>query len=64
MQETVRESRSLVEFPDFGCPFSLRLTVLLFIEFEERIDQMLFVSATPNVYEGEHEMLRAEQIIP
>ena len=36
---------------------------LNFDEFEERIDQMLFVSATPNVYEGEHEMLRAEQII-
>ena len=37
--------------------------VAIFDEFEERIDQMLFVSATPNVYEGEHEMLRAEQII-
>ena len=34
-----------------------------FEEFENKIDQMLFVSATPNVYESEHEMLRAEQII-
>ena len=32
-------------------------------EFESKIDQMLFVSATPNVYESEHELLRAEQII-
>ena len=32
-------------------------------EFESKIDQMLFVSATPNVYENEHELLRVEQII-
>ena len=36
---------------------------LNFEEFESKIDQMLFVSATPNVYEKEHELLRAEQII-
>ena len=36
---------------------------LKFDEFEGMIDQMLFVSATPNVYENEHELLRAEQII-
>ena len=36
---------------------------LNFEEFENKIDQMMFVSATPNVYENEHEMLRAEQII-
>ena len=36
---------------------------LNFEEFESKIDQMLFVSATPNVYEQEHELLRAEQII-
>ena len=34
-----------------------------FEEFETKIDQLLFVSATPNVYEEEHELLRAEQII-
>ena len=34
-----------------------------FTEFEEKIDQILFVSATPGEYEEEHEMLRAEQII-
>ena len=32
-------------------------------EFEERIDQVLFVSATPGQYEKDHELLRAEQII-
>jgi len=36
---------------------------LKFEEFEGMIDQVLFVSATPNVYEEEHELLRAEQII-
>jgi len=36
---------------------------LSFEEFESKIDQMLFVSATPNVYEKEHELLRAEQVI-
>ena len=41
-----------------------RITARLnFEEFESKIDQMLFVSATPNVYENEHELLRAEQII-
>ena len=36
---------------------------LNFQEFEERIDQILFVSATPGPYEAEHELLRAEQVI-
>lgn len=36
---------------------------LKFEEFESMIDQMMFVSATPNVYEQEHELLRTEQII-
>ena len=34
-----------------------------FEEFESKIDQILFVSATPGPYEAEHELLRAEQII-
>ena len=33
------------------------------LKFEGYINQMLFVSATPNVYEQEHELLRTEQII-
>ena len=36
---------------------------LNFEEFEGKIDQVLFVSATPGEYEEGHEMLRAEQII-
>ena len=36
---------------------------LNFGEFENKIDQMLFVSATPGEYEENHELLRAEQII-
>lgn len=36
---------------------------LNFEEFESKIDQMMFVSATPSVYEAEHELLRTEQII-
>ena len=41
-----------------------RTTVRLnFEEFESKLDQVLFVSATPGDYEAEHELLRAEQII-
>jgi len=47
----------------FRLPSALDNRPLNFEEFEGKIDQMLFVSATPNVYEAEHEMLRAEQII-
>lgn len=53
---------SLVDF-GFRLPSAKDNRPLNFEEFETMIDQMLFVSATPNVYEGEHEMLRAEQII-
>ena len=54
--------QTLVDY-GFRLPSALDNRPLNFTEFEERIDQMLFVSATPNVYESEHEMLRAEQII-
>ncbi len=47
----------------FRLPSALDNRPLNFAEFEQKIDQMLFVSATPNVYEAEHELLRAEQII-
>ena len=36
---------------------------LNFEEFEQHINQMMFVSATPNIYEKEHELARVEQII-
>ena len=47
----------------FRLPSALDNRPLNFEEFEQKIDQMMFVSATPNVYEAEHELLRAEQII-
>ena len=53
---------TLVDF-GFRLPSALDNRPLNFDEFESKIDQMLFVSATPNVYEQEHELLRAEQII-
>ena len=53
---------TLVDY-GFRLPSALDNRPLNFEEFEGKIDQMLFVSATPNVYEEEHELLRAEQII-
>ncbi len=53
---------TLVDY-GFRLPSALDNRPLNFEEFEQRIDQMLFVSATPSVYETEHELLRAEQII-
>ncbi len=53
---------TLVEY-GFRLPSALDNRPLCFEEFESRIDQMMFVSATPSVYEEEHEMFRAEQII-
>jgi len=53
---------TLVEY-GFRLPSAKDNRPLNFQEFESKIDQVLFVSATPNVYEKEHEMLRAEQII-
>ena len=53
---------TLVDY-GFRLPSALDNRPLRFEEFEQKIDQMLFVSATPNVYEEEHELFRAEQII-
>ena len=53
---------TLVEY-GFRLPSALDNRPLNFEEFEERIDQLLFVSATPGPYESDHELLRAEQII-
>ncbi|MDO5418275.1 MAG: excinuclease ABC subunit UvrB, partial [Lachnospiraceae bacterium] len=47
----------------FRLPSALDNRPLNFEEFESKIDQMMFVSATPSVYEADHELLRAEQII-
>ena len=53
---------TLVDY-GFRLPSAKDNRPLNFGEFEGKIDQMLFVSATPNVYEKEHELLRTEQII-
>ena len=53
---------TLVDY-GFRLPSALDNRPLNFEEFESHIDQMLFVSATPSVYEEEHELFRAEQII-
>ena len=53
---------TLVDF-GFRLPSALDNRPLSFEEFEDRIDQLLCVSATPSKYEEEHEMLRTEQII-
>lgn len=54
--------RSLVDY-GFRLPSALDNRPLSFDEFEQKIDQVLFVSATPGPYEAEHELLRAEQVI-
>jgi excinuclease ABC subunit B len=53
---------TLVNF-GFRLPSALDNRPLNFEEFESKINQMMFVSATPSVYEEQHELLRVEQII-
>ncbi len=53
---------TLVDY-GFRLPSALDNRPLNFQEFEEHIDQMMFVSATPSEYESDHELLRTEQII-
>jgi excinuclease ABC subunit B len=54
--------QTLVDY-GFRLPSALDNRPLNFEEFESHIDQMMFVSATPSVYEAEHELMRTEQII-
>ncbi len=53
---------TLVDY-GFRLPSALDNRPLCFAEFEQHIDQMLFVSATPSKYEQEHELFRTEQVI-
>ncbi len=53
---------TLVNF-GFRLPSALDNRPLNFEEFESKINQMMFVSATPSVYESQHELLKVEQII-
>ena len=54
--------QTLVDY-GFRLPSAKDNRPLSFQEFESKLDQVLFVSATPGQYEAEHELLRAEQII-
>lgn len=53
---------TLVDY-GFRLPSALDNRPLNFEEFESKINQMLFVSATPSTYEEERELQRVEQII-
>ncbi len=53
---------TLVDY-GFRLPSALDNRPLCFAEFEQHIDQMMFVSATPSSYEHDHELFRTEQII-
>lgn len=53
---------TLVDY-GFRLPSALDNRPLNFTEFESKIDQMMFVSATPGPYEAQHELMRTEQII-
>ena len=54
--------QTLVDY-GFRLPSAKDNRPLSFEEFESKLDQVMFVSATPGQYEAEHELLRAEQII-
>ena len=54
--------QTLVDY-GFRLPSAKDNRPLSFVEFENKLDQVMFVSATPGQYEVEHELLRAEQII-
>lgn len=54
--------QTLVDF-GFRLPSAMDNRPLRFDEFEDKLDQVLFVSATPSDYEAEHELLRTEQLI-
>ena len=62
MPVTRARKQTLVDY-GFRLPSAKDNRPLNFEEFESKIDQVLFVSATPGQYEAEHELLRAEQII-
>lgn len=53
---------TLVDF-GFRLPSALDNRPLKFVEFEDKINQLLFVSATPSVFEKDHSEQTAEQII-
>ena len=58
----ISRKTTLVDF-GFRLPSALDNRPLSFDEFEERVGQIIYVSATPGPYEGNHEQRRVEQII-
>ena len=58
----IARKTTLVEF-GFRLPSALDNRPLSFDEFEERVGQIVYVSATPGPYEAKHEHRRVEQII-
>ncbi|MCH8910737.1 MAG: excinuclease ABC subunit UvrB [Chloroflexi bacterium] len=58
----ISRKTTLVDF-GFRLPSAIDNRPLSFEEFEERVNQIVYVSATPGGYEAEHEERRAEQII-
>ena len=61
MRATVREKKALVEY-GFRLPSAFDNRPLCFEEFEERIHQVVFVSATPAQYERDHSAQIVEQV--
>lgn len=58
----LRRKQTLIDY-GFRLPSAMDNRPLCFEEFEQKIDQMMFVSATPGPYEEAHELLRTEQVI-
>ncbi len=58
----LRRKQTLIDY-GFRLPSAMDNRPLSFGEFEQKIDQMMFVSATPGPYEQDHELLRTEQVI-
>ena len=58
----LRRKQTLIDY-GFRLPSAMDNRPLSFGEFEGKIDQLMFVSATPGPYEEAHELLRTEQVI-
>jgi excinuclease ABC subunit B len=58
----VARKRTLVDY-GFRLPSALDNRPLSFEEFEDRVNQIVYVSATPGPYEAEHEQQRVQQVI-
>ena len=63
MYEGDRSRKTTLVDYGFRLPSALDNRPLKFAEFESKINQLLFVSATPSVYEKDHSEQTAEQII-